>query len=212
MEVLNGDKGSPSDKLRLALVYMLAASPFPSDGSLSQIESSLNTSGANTTAFTYVRSLCKNNLAGNLGQSASGASITGTLSQGNLLSWADKTFTQGLNSVTKSVKNLLSGARKSPVVAVVESLMDGKGEGGPGDGFKQFDPKAVKGTPQQPKQVHREAVVFAIGGGNYQEREAVELWAMSGTVPKHIVYGTTDVVAPERFVQQLSELALRMPR
>lgn len=208
LEVLGGTKGSHKDKLRLALVFMLASSPFPSDGDLSQIESSLTTSGADSGAFAYVRTLCKNNLARNLGQSSSAGSITKTLSQSNLLSWADKTFTQGLNSVTKSVKNLLSGERKSPLVAVVESLMEGKGEGA-GNDFKRLDPRSAKTELQPAAQTYREAIVFVIGGGNYQEMEAVELWAMSGAATRQVVYGATDMVAPEQFLQQLGDLACR---
>ncbi|GMH40349.1 hypothetical protein BSKO_08253 [Bryopsis sp. KO-2023] len=214
VKLLNDPKGSPLDKLRLALVYMLAASPFPPDSDLSQIESALASIGADTTAFGYVRTLCKNNLAGNLRQSATSGSISGTLSQSNLLSWADKTFTQGISSVTKSMKNLLSGARKSPLVAVVESLMDGKVDSsgaGPADDMRKFDPKTARGESGESRggQVHREAVVFLIGGGNYQEREAVEVWAMSGTTPRQVAYGSTDMVSPEKFVEQLGELARR---
>jgi hypothetical protein len=47
-------------------------------------------------------------------------------SQGNLLDWADKALGQGISSVTRSVKNLLSGARQAPVAAALEALMDGK--------------------------------------------------------------------------------------
>ena len=58
-------------------------------------------------------------------------------SQGNLLEWADKALGQGISSVTRGVKNLLSGARQAPVAAALEALMEGKqvgvwdrGEGG----------------------------------------------------------------------------------
>lgn len=50
----------------------------------------------------------------------------GVPSQGNLLDWADKALGQGISTVTRSVKNLLSGARQAPVAAALEALMDGK--------------------------------------------------------------------------------------
>lgn len=50
----------------------------------------------------------------------------GVPSQGNLLDWADKALGQGISSVTRGVKNLLSGARQAPVAAALEALMDGK--------------------------------------------------------------------------------------
>jgi hypothetical protein len=50
----------------------------------------------------------------------------GVPSQGNLLDWADKALGQGISSVTRGVKNLLSGARQAPVAAALEALMEGK--------------------------------------------------------------------------------------
>lgn len=47
-------------------------------------------------------------------------------SQGNLLDWADKALGQGISSVTRGVKNLLSGTRQAPVAAALEALMEGK--------------------------------------------------------------------------------------
>jgi hypothetical protein len=57
---------------------------------------------------------------------AAGQGALGAPSQGNLLDWADKALGQGISSVTRSVKNLLSGARQAPVAAALEALMDGK--------------------------------------------------------------------------------------
>jgi hypothetical protein len=57
---------------------------------------------------------------------APGQGGIGVPSQGNLLDWADKALGQGISSVTRSVKNLLSGARQAPVAAALEALMDGK--------------------------------------------------------------------------------------
>ncbi len=68
--------------------------------------------------------------------------------------------------VTKSVKNLLSGARQAPVTAAVEALMDGK-QGSPDfEGFAVFDPKlpAGRATLERARGPFRESVVFVIGG------------------------------------------------
>lgn len=55
-----------------------------------------------------------------------GAAAPGPAAQGNLLDWADKALGQGISTVTRSVKNLLSGARQAPVAAALEALMDGR--------------------------------------------------------------------------------------
>jgi hypothetical protein len=65
------------------------------------------------------------------------------------LDWADKALGQGISSVTRGVKNLLSGARQAPVAAALEALMEGKqvgvwdlGEGGGrGEGLPTCRPR-----------------------------------------------------------------------
>lgn len=140
--------------------------------------------------------------------------ITGHLgvpSQGNLLDWADKALGQGISTVTKSVKNLLSGARQAPVAAALEALMDGK-QGSPEfENFVVMDPKLPPGRAglERAKGPFREAIVFMIGGGNYLEREALAAWAGRGTPTRQVLYGTTEVLSGGEFVGQLQELAKR---
>lgn len=43
-----------------------------------------------------------------------------------LLDWADKALGQGISTMTRGVKNLLSGARQAPVAAALEALVEGK--------------------------------------------------------------------------------------
>jgi hypothetical protein len=68
--------------------------------------------------------------------------------------------------VTKSVKNLLSGARQAPVTAAVEALMDGKQGSADFDAFAVLDPRlpAGRASLERAKGPFREAVVFVIGG------------------------------------------------
>jgi hypothetical protein len=47
-----------------------------------------------------------------------------------LLDWADKALGQGISTMTRGVKNLLSGARQAPVAAALEVLVDGRQVGG----------------------------------------------------------------------------------
>ncbi|CAD7703545.1 unnamed protein product [Ostreobium quekettii] len=183
---------------------------MPTDSDLSQIEAALRESGADTTGFSYVRTLRKNNLAGGM-KSASNFGALSQLagsSQSNLLSWAEKTFGQGLSTVTKGVKNLLSGARRSPVVAALDSLMAGKSEsGGPLDDFATFDPRGPPGgASDRSMGPYREAVVCMIGGGTYLEHEALQAWAASCASPRQVVYGATEILSAEAFLQQLADL------
>ncbi|KAJ1932264.1 Vesicle trafficking between the ER and Golgi, partial [Kickxella alabastrina] len=52
----------------------------------------------------------------------------------------------------------------------------------------------------------QEAIVFVIGGGNYIEYQNLMEFAQHSTPRKHIVYGSTDIVNADGFLQQLSRL------
>ena len=210
MKLLEGSEGTMQDKLRLACVYLLSANPLPPESELQSILQALGGGGGVAgVVFSYVRTLCVNQLAGGTLQSSAGLSkVMHSSSEGNLLSWAEKNFSQGISSVSKSVKNLLSGAKRSPVVAAVEAVMEGKSESGSGvDRFCTFDPKAPPGKPSDGTVASKEAVVFMVGGGNYLERESLDLWATSQSKAKQIVYGATEMISAETFIEQLTALA-----
>ena len=87
------------------------------------------------------------------------------------------------------------------------------------DGYAVFDPKAPPGraTLERAKGPFREAMVFMIGGGTYYEREALLAWAQrssqasmaAGQGARQVVYGATELLTGEEFVQQLNELGRR---
>lgn len=55
----------------------------------------------------------------------------------------------------------------------------------------------------------KEAIVFMVGGGNYLEYESLSVYAARSAPPKNILYGATDLIAPEVFARQLGELGRR---
>jgi hypothetical protein len=211
-------KGSPADKLRLALVHALSApGPLP-EPELRDLSDALRGCGADPTALAYVARLRRNGLIGGGGAGGGGglggaggsaANLAGGGGEGGaLLGWADKAIGQGLSSVTKSVRSLLSGARQAPIVSVLDALMDPKPTGGAGGGgglgggglgvgvgggssgqqpnehdtFLVFDPKLPPGRagPDRARGPFRDAIVFVVGGGNYLEREQLATWAAGG--------------------------------
>ncbi|KAG2499041.1 hypothetical protein HYH03_003226 [Edaphochlamys debaryana] len=214
LKLLQSGKGAPMDKLRMALIYVLAHDGLPSDQEMSELEGVIRSGGADATALQYVRTLKRNNLTGS---GKTGAEALGhhsgapAASQSNLLDWADKTFGQGLSQVAKGVKTLLSGARQAPLAVCVEALMEGK-QGTPEfDSYAVFDPKLPPGraSVERAKGPFREGIVFMIGGGNYYERETLLNWAQRSTPPRQVLYGATELLSGEEFVQQLSELGRR---
>ncbi len=79
------------------------------------------------------------------------------------------------------------------------------------DSYTVFDPKLPPGraSVERAKGPFREGIVFMIGGGNYYERETLLNWAQRSTPPRQVLYGATELLSGEEFVQQLSELGRR---
>ena len=59
-----GAEGSPTDKLRLVLVWLLTTEALPSDADMERLQSSLATAGADTTAVAYLRRMRSMKLTG----------------------------------------------------------------------------------------------------------------------------------------------------
>ena len=59
-----GTKGTPEDKLRLALVFLLTCEALPSDGDYERVTTALAAAGADTSALAYVRRMRRLNLTG----------------------------------------------------------------------------------------------------------------------------------------------------
>lgn len=95
------------------------------------------------------------------------------------------------------------------MVSAVSSLMDPKpGQASSVDDYIVLDPKAQAGkaSADAAKGPFREAIVFVIGGGNYLEQARLSQWALSCTPPKHIIYGTTEMLSGAEFCAQLAVL------
>ncbi|GBF90033.1 hypothetical protein Rsub_02741 [Raphidocelis subcapitata] len=227
VKLIQGAKGSPSDKLRLALIHVLAAEAPPADGELQELSDALQAAGADTTALTYVARLRRNRLVG--GRTAAAAPGLGGGAGGgggsNLLDWADKALGQGITTMTRGVKNLLSGARQAPVAAALDALAEAR-PGSEFESFAVFDPKLPPGRAglDRAKGPFREVIAFMIGGGNYLEREQLAAWAArsgagaggggggalggggGGVGGRQVLYGATELLSGEEFLAQLEEL------
>lgn len=212
--LLQGSEGSPMDKLRLVLVWLLTSEALPGDSHMERLQSSLASAGADTTAVAYLRRMRSMKLTGGgVRGSASSVALDGLAGAGlgpqsNLLSWADRAFGPGLTTITKGVKSLLAGNQQAAVTVAVEGLMDAKANA-EADSFITFDPKVVSGRASKAVGPFKEAVVFMIGGGNYLEYESLSLYASKSQPPKNILYGATDMVPPEAFAKQLADLGKR---
>lgn len=210
MELLSGSaKGTAEDKLRLAIVYLLACETVPPQADLDSIEAALKDAGADTAAFSYVKRMRSLDLTN---QQGGASALAGPAAGVTGLDWADKLYNQGVSAVTKGVKNLLSDGHMPAVARVLEVLMESK-PSPEVDGYALFDPKVAKGgaAGEKAKGPFKEAIVFMIGGGNYLEYHSLlEMAGRNPQAPKSIVYGTTDLVTGKDFTSQLEELGKKM--
>lgn len=203
-------RGSAEDKVRLAILYTLSATEGMSPQDAEEVEGALRASGANTSALSYIKrmmtlnaSLAKNASAEGVGHRRADSS------QGNILEWADKLYGQSINTITKGVKNLLSGERVLPIAVAVETLMANQ-PGPESSEYAYLDPKSPHGAARAPREgdpAFHDGICFVIGGGNYLEYQSLEeLKARERTHVRSITYGSTSLCASERFLASLAAL------
>lgn len=133
-------------------------------------------------------------------------------SKSNLGGWGGQFYEQALISITAGVKNLLSGGRQAALIRVVEALMESK-PSPETDSYLTFDPRAPKGSAgagSVSKGPFKEAIVFMIGGGNYLEYGSLQEFAKRQQPTKNIIYGTTEILSGEEFIEQLAVLGRKM--
>ncbi|EUD66144.1 hypothetical protein C922_03339 [Plasmodium inui San Antonio 1] len=119
---------------------------------------------------------------------------------------------KGIN-ILQGAKSLLPKRREIKITKLVETLIENK-PSSLNDQFVYIDPKTppsdtTTGSNHAErnyiKQDHvKDYIIFVIGGGNYIEVSALK--DLEEKMNKKIIYGTTDFVRPENFVQELNEI------
>ncbi|GJP79809.1 hypothetical protein CLOP_g10023 [Closterium sp. NIES-67] len=218
-------RGSREDKLRLAIIYLMATDNA-SAGDVEAVEAALREQGVDLAALHYIKQVKRVNssfaaVAAAGGGGGGGGGVGGMAgSKDDLLDWAGRLAGQSLSRVTAGVKNLLAGGRQLQLTRAVEALMEGR-PGQDTDSFLCLDPKAPKGGSSSTaaggsRGAVRDAIVFVIGGGNYMEYGGLQEMARKAGAGggaagvRTVVYGTTEMLAGSQFVEQLSELGRKM--
>ncbi|GAA0138790.1 membrane trafficking regulatory protein [Lithospermum erythrorhizon] len=200
--VLKG-KGSKLDKLRFAIMYLISTETIPPP-EVEMVETALKESEVDTSAFQYVKKIKSLNIS---------LASANSASRSNIVDWAEKLYGQSISAVTAGVKNLLSSDHQLAVSRTVEALMEGKPDPEI-DSYLVFDPRAPKSTAgtssNHLKGPFKEAIVFMVGGGNYVEYGSLQELAQRQQPAKHIIYGTTEILTGDEFVEQLAQLGKKM--
>jgi len=207
--------GTNLDKMRALMVLYLTKSSSIAPQQLQALMEQLRTSGGDTSALSYLKSLTS--IRGMAGAPALVPPGSAPTASGSLMG----TATSALGGIASGIRakgegilaaglqsakfNLLSSKKELAICQVLDSLMSGKGVG-PTENYLYLDPKQPRADigADRFSVPFRRAVAFVVGGGNYPELQSLQEWAQSHG--RTVTYGSTDIVSPEQFVDELSHL------
>ncbi len=204
-------KGTPSDKLRLYMIYSLTAQVSPEDEKA--IEAALAQCQAPQNPLKFLKQY-------KVEQRISAprpASQTAKGSDQGLFSNLTKSLStkgaQLLTNVGLSVRNLIPPNKTLPTTKLIASLIENK-ESQATNGFLYYDPKLVqvKGPIRGRNRIttpFADAFVFVMGGGNYVEYQNLQDYAKAASTPMapvSVTYGSTEILSADGFLEQMAEL------
>lgn len=196
-------KGTKMDKLRFAIMYLISSESI-NQAEVESVEAALRESEVDTRAFQYVKKIKSLNVS---------LASANSASRSNIVDWAEKLYGQSISAVTAGVKNLLSSDRQLALTRTVEVLMEGK-PNPEVDSYLVFDPRAPKSSSgmgsNHLKGPFKEAIVFMVGGGNYVEYGSLQELVQRQQPVRHVIYGTTEILTGEEFLEQLALLGQKM--
>ncbi|KAF9580415.1 Vesicle trafficking between the ER and Golgi [Lunasporangiospora selenospora] len=220
LEAINDpEKKVPDDKMRFFLIYYLSTQDDIPNDVMQEYEDALVKAGCDLAPLRYVKGIraftrmttMAQQPAQSFGRPDYLLNRLGTI--GNKLS--DHIGSGGLGggfeNLLSGVKNLLPTKKDLPMTRIVESIMEpgGSGANETNEDFLYFDPKVSRASNARMPRTRtpfQEAIVFVVGGGNYVEYQNLSEYAQRQTIKKKITYGSTEVLSPKDFLQQLSSL------
>ena len=231
-ELPNGEKrgeGTAMDRLRLFLIYYSVFGYTLAEKEVAEVRGILHGVGADTAAIAYIGKL--RGYRHELVQEPT-LSVSGSLNTAKLKGLMTNVMNRGYRSIANAAQNasklVVEEKRRHPVARTLEIFMNEKARGGADgsarlilDSYLLFDPKTAPmsttsltdvnekhSTYKRMKDtVFSDAIVFTVGGGNYVEYENCKQINSSSRSLKNILYGTTEMVTPDSFLTQLTEVA-----
>ncbi|KAI8900670.1 Sec1-like protein [Globomyces pollinis-pini] len=180
LELISDQQKNIEDKLRLFLIYFLSVENVSKED-VTKIQNAFAELGCDVGAIEHVKhvrmyskmtasqvanpQLQKDNSSNDLlGSFTSNFSrLTGTLQSAGI--------GEGFGNLISGVKNMLPSRKELTVTKIVDSVMEGTASSSTED-LQTFDPKSPRQQQSQQgakKTTFSDAIVFVIGGGNYQE-------------------------------------------
>ncbi|KAG0330614.1 Vesicle trafficking between the ER and Golgi [Podila horticola] len=220
LEAINDpEKKVPEDKMRLFLIYYLSVQEDIPNDVMAEYEDALVKAGCDMAPLRYVKGIRAFTRMTNMAQQPQqsfGRTPDYLLNRlgniGNKLS--DHIGSGGLGggfeNLLSGVKNFLPSKKDLPMTRIIESIMEpGGGANETNEDFLYFDPKVSRASNAKMPRTRtpfQEAIVFVVGGGNYVEYQNLNEYAQRQTIKKKITYGSTEVLNPKEFLQQLAAL------
>ncbi|KAG0039770.1 Vesicle trafficking between the ER and Golgi [Podila clonocystis] len=220
LEAINDpEKKVPEDKMRLFLIYYLSVQEDIPNEVMAEYEDALAKAGCDMAPLRYVKGIRAFTRMSNMAQQPQqsfGRTPDYLLNRlgniGNKLS--DHIGSGGLGggfeNLLSGVKNFLPSKKDLPMTRIIESIMEpGGGANETNEDFLYFDPKVSRASNAKMPRTRtpfQEAIVFVVGGGNYVEYQNLNEYAQRQTIKKKITYGSTEVLNPKEFLQQLATL------
>ncbi|KTB19042.1 Protein SLY1 [Nakaseomyces glabratus] len=218
----DGKTDNLEDKLRSFIVLYLSAKNTPPQDFVKQVENYFKGQEYDITPLKYVyklREMMKMSSSMSLqtkslddGKQDSNKMTTSTLS--GLYGLTEGTLQGGVGTLISGFKKLLPEKKTIPVTNIVDAIMDPLNSSQKNleatDTYLYLDPKITRGshTRKPKRQTYNKSVVFIVGGGNYLEYQNLQEWAHSQIHnPKKVMYGSTDILSPHQFLEQVASLS-----
>mmetsp|Transcript_93178 Transcript_93178/g.290505 ORF Transcript_93178/g.290505 Transcript_93178/m.290505 type:complete len:645 (+) Transcript_93178:124-2058(+) len=212
--IFNTKKGTALDMMR-ALMVLYLSKPSITEAQLKHLTEGVEQNGGDASGLSYlqhltsIRSMMVPNLVSGPGPAGSSGSSGSSIMGGAFGGLADRLRQGGqtlLDAGLTNIKNILPSKKDLVVCKVMESLMEQKASPDT-DNFIYLDPKAAiaaGGEAPRIRSPFRRAFTFVVGGGNYAEMQSLQEWAQERQ--RQVMYGSTDLVTPAQFIDELSHL------
>lgn len=209
-QLLNASqKGTLADKLR-AIMILVLTKPSVSQQQLQGLVDAYENTGGDAAGVRYLQYLqsIRNMAMPSTTSTVTTGGATGTLA-GAFGGLADRFMATGdalLAAGMSGIKNIVASKKELATCQIVEALMEQK-QGGVTENYLYLDPKAPPARGADVPRIRapfKRAMTFVVGGGNYVEHQSLQDWAQNSG--RQVTYGSTDIVSPVQFVDELSHL------
>jgi hypothetical protein len=203
-------KGTLPDKTR-ALMCLYLSKPSIEPAKLQGLIEGLAAGGGDVDGMSYLQHLASiRSMSMSMVNPTPAAQNSGPGLMGSMMKLADGMKSTGEGMFVagmKGLKTIVASDKETPVVQIMDGLMEQKATGVT-ENYSYLDPKAPPVAPggEAPRirAPFRRGIVFVIGGGNYTEMQSLQEWGQKHG--RQVSYGSTDMVSPVQFVEELCQL------